>query len=135
MKSRSMNFEVLMVKNIIPSLNKTPDRQVAFLQRNIPVPYHQDDIFTSKNRTIANAAWESVKIDNGVVALSDEYTESRGLKRAQRYPWDETKGIYLLSGYHNYHCLVRALDHHVYPCIHSSNSFIACTPYGSYRGP
>jgi hypothetical protein len=28
-----------------------------------------------------------------------------GLPRAQRFPWDDTKGIYLINAYHNMHCI------------------------------
>lgn len=29
-----------------------------------------------------------------------------GLPEAQTFPWDDNKGLYLLNGYHNLHCLV-----------------------------
>ncbi|TVY82084.1 Phenylalanine aminomutase (L-beta-phenylalanine forming) [Lachnellula suecica] len=77
----------------------------ASLQRNVPISFHQDPIFTSKDRTIANAAWETVNLDHGVVAMPDEYTQSRGIMKAQRFPWDASKVIYLLNSHHNLHCL------------------------------
>jgi hypothetical protein len=33
-----------------------------------------------------------------------------GLPKAQRFPYDESKGIYLLNGYHSLHCLVGEPD-------------------------
>lgn len=70
----------------------------------MPIPYHQDPIYTSKNRTIANAAWEAtVYLDHGVVALPDEYTQARGLMVSQRFPFDDSKGLYLINSHHNLH--------------------------------
>ena len=48
--------------------------------------------------------------DLGLVALDDEYVAAKGLPLAQRYPWDTSKGMYLLQGYHNLHCLVRYIQ-------------------------
>ena len=65
-----------------------------------------DTDFASQNRTAADAAWSRLDSNGGSVALSDEYVSEKGLPTAQRWPWDATKGIYLLHGYHNLHCLV-----------------------------
>lgn len=40
-----------------------------------------------------------------MVALPDSYVAAHGLPLAQRYPWDSSKGLYSLNGYHNLHCL------------------------------
>ena len=53
--------------------------------------------------------WEQISINLGVIALTDTYVEEMSLHRAQRFPWDDTKGIYLINAYHNLHCLVRPL--------------------------
>lgn len=45
-------------------------------------------------------------MDNGTVALEDGYVEEMGLPAAQRFPWDQDKGLYLLNGFHSMHCLV-----------------------------
>ena len=50
--------------------------------------------------------WKNLNVDAGVVALSDEYSESMGLHSSQRFPWDDKKGIYHLNAYHGLHCLV-----------------------------
>jgi len=67
----------------------------------LETPYHGHD-----NASLAATLWHAINIDNGVIALSDEYVASKGLPPAQRFPWDATKGIYILHGYHNLHCLV-----------------------------
>lgn len=56
----------------------------------------------------ADRAWDAINIDNGSLALDYAYIEKMGLPRAQPFPWDGTKGIYLLNGYHGMHCLVRS---------------------------
>ena len=60
----------------------------------------------SQNRSVQDNAWKSIDEDIGVVALSDDMVARTDLPRAQRWPWDAAKGIYLLHGYHNLHCLV-----------------------------
>ena len=40
-----------------------------------------------------------------MVALPDSFVASYGLPKAQRYPWNNYKGLYFLNGYHNLHCL------------------------------
>lgn len=53
-----------------------------------------------------NHAWDEINIDAGTVALGDAYVETMGLPKAQRFPWDKSKGIYYINGFHNLHCLV-----------------------------
>lgn len=64
----------------------------------------QDDLTTTMQ------AWEALSGDPGVVALSDEFVADKGLPVAMRYPWDESKGVYLLQGFHNLHCIVSRVD-------------------------
>ena len=40
--------------------------------------------------------------------MADDYVASMHLPKAQRFPWDASKGIYFLHGHHNLHCLVRS---------------------------
>lgn len=54
----------------------------------------------------ADRAWDAISIDNGSIALDFAYVQKMGLPPAQPFPWDATKGIYILNGYHGIHCLV-----------------------------
>ena len=65
-------------------------------------PYNDAD-----HESLADELWGSINIDAGIVALSDDYAKEKNLPIAQRFPWDKTKGIYLLNGYHHLHCLVQ----------------------------
>ena len=83
------------------------DRSIyASLERDVPTPYRDDTIFSSHNRTIADAAWDSWVVDPGIVALPHGWVKAKMLPQAQHWPWDGDKGIYLLNGFHNLHCLV-----------------------------
>jgi Mycotoxin biosynthesis protein UstYa len=77
----------------------------ASLRRTIAEPYVQQTAYTSANDTLQSQLWQSINIDAGVVALSDAWAAQHGLRSAQRFPWDASKGIYLLHGFHNLHCL------------------------------
>ena len=78
----------------------------AGLERDVPTPYRDDTIFVNHNRSIADAAWDSWVVDPGIVALPHEWVKRKMLPQAQHWPWDKNKGIYLLNGFHNIHCLV-----------------------------
>ena len=87
----------------------TPLIDAANLQRNLSRPYIGDYDSVYNNNSDLNAtdkAWDLLTIDAGAVALHDTFVAEKGLPVAQRFPWDERKGIYLLNGYHNLHCLV-----------------------------
>lgn len=76
--------------------------------------------YTDENTTAAEELWEKLSGDPGVVALPQDYVKSMQLPHAYRFPWDEDKGVYLLQGFHNLHCLVRVrLPHrHWSPSYH-----------------
>ena len=64
------------------------------------------DLYTDRNDTFRDEVWKTINIDDGMIALPDDFIRDRGLPVSQRFPWDESKGIYLLHGYHNLHCVV-----------------------------
>ncbi|KAI1748256.1 hypothetical protein F4782DRAFT_517897 [Xylaria castorea] len=70
-------------------------------------PYFVLSQFTSDNQTLQEKLWHDINVDSGYVALSDNWAARHGLRKAQRFPWDQSKGLYLLHGYHNLHCLKR----------------------------
>ena len=80
---------------------------LAGLSRDVTTAYYEKSPYNDDNETLAKELWLNINIDHGVIALSDDYAMSTGLVPAQRFPWDHTKGIYILHGYHNLHCLVR----------------------------
>ena len=109
--SLSVNALQLLQSNLLTSpphcaANASDVSRYTRNARTVPSSFYQDDVYTSHNRTIANAAWDGVKIDLGLVALSDAFVEEHALLPSQRFPWDASKGIYVINAYHNLHCLV-----------------------------
>ena len=78
---------------------------VAKLERNNPVPIMENTPYSSHNLSEVRQLWEDINIDDGMVALPDDAVSTLGVPVAQRYPWDQSKGLYFLNGYHNLHCL------------------------------
>lgn len=64
--------------------------------------------FTSHNRSIQDAAWESGRMNSWrlFVALDDSYSGSKGLPHSMRWPWNLEKGVYVLNAAHELHCVV-----------------------------
>jgi hypothetical protein len=97
----------------------------AGLKRDIPIEIYPTTKYTGDNITEVRALWEELSGDTGVVALSAVFVEEKRLKQAMRFPWDEEKGVYLLQGFHNLHCLVcipsSMLSH---PIVYPSHSLL-----------
>jgi hypothetical protein len=79
----------------------------AGLTRNLPIAWSTVGPYNGDNDTLTNQLWEEINYDAGAVALTDDYAKRMGLPTTQRFPWDKGKGIYILNGYHNLHCLVQ----------------------------
>ena len=81
---------------------------LASLSRHLVEPYYKETPYSDNdNASLTASLWHDIDIDSGVIALSDDYVASKSLLPAQRFPWDPTKGIYILHSYHNLHCLVK----------------------------
>lgn len=63
------------------------------------------------NRTVQDAAWGHVDVEpwNGFVALDEDYTIAEGLPHSQRWPWDSSKGVYIMTSSHELHCVVSTI--------------------------
>ena len=81
----------------------------AHLANDFAVAWKSKSPYFGEDEAVADRLWEDINIDNGTVALTDSETEAMGLPTAQRFPWDQEKGIYLLNGFHSMHCLVRGI--------------------------
>ncbi|MCJ1245558.1 hypothetical protein MMC30_002762 [Trapelia coarctata] len=91
---------------LLEDSDESPTRYAGLL-RDIAIPFTADTVYSSSNRTIADAAWNSADLDTdtGLIALEYAWASSRGLPKSQRFPWDESKGLYVLNGFYNMHCL------------------------------
>lgn len=61
--------------------------------------------YATTNLSEAASLWDDIDFDSGFIALDYEYAEAKGLPKSQPFPWDDTKGIYLINAYHSLHCL------------------------------
>lgn len=84
----------------IATAGLSPDPSVRF-------PYSTGYGPEVTNHSLLDERWEAIDINPGVVALSDEWAVEHNLAPTQRFPWDASKGVYLLTAFHTLHCLVR----------------------------
>ena len=87
---------------------QSTDKLLAGLVRNVPVPIYSSTEYgpavgTQEDRDVL---WGALDISPGTIVLSDEYAAQNGLPRSQRFPWDRSKGIYIIGAFHQMHCLV-----------------------------
>lgn len=109
--SLSLNAVLLHRQYAKPwDLTKNLPSRYAHLRRNLPLVYVAHTDHDSTNRTIQDAAWSDRDLESwhGMVALDDNHAASLDLPHSQRWPWDQFKGVYILTGAHELHCL-RAL--------------------------
>jgi hypothetical protein len=58
--------------------------------------------------SLYDPVWNSPQMSNelGIVALDQDFIKEKNLPQAMRYPWDESKNVYVISFHHSIHCLV-----------------------------
>ncbi|GAP83925.1 putative protein of unknown function DUF3328 [Rosellinia necatrix] len=104
--SASIVFNVLLTTLYFrPSSRSEPPTKYAHLERVRSEPYVIVTPYSTDNDTLQDELWYNINVDSAVVALSDDWVDQHDLRRAQRFPWDQSKGIYILHGFHNLHCL------------------------------
>lgn len=83
---------------------------LADLQANVEIPYQYKTDYSGENETLANELWEAINSTSaGAVALDHHWAASKGLIRAQNFPWDTEKGIYYVQGIHDVHCVASSI--------------------------
>lgn len=92
----------------IPS--PSADSCTAHLANDFVVAWKSKSPYFGEDEAVADQLWDDINIDNGTVALADSDALAMGIPTAQRFPWDQEKGIYFLNGFHSLHCLVCELD-------------------------
>ncbi|KAH6678593.1 hypothetical protein B0J14DRAFT_688680 [Halenospora varia] len=61
--------------------------------------------FSDDNDTIADSYWDLLDTSPGAITLSDQFAIQNGIPIADRFPWNDKKGFYWISGFHDLHCL------------------------------
>ena len=79
---------------------------VAALSPELSVPWVHMTEYGTDNLTQGSRLWEAIDFNPGIVALDLEWTKEKGLPKSQPFPWDTSKGLYVLNAYHSMHCLV-----------------------------
>jgi hypothetical protein len=71
------------------------------LRTDIMRPIHELE------ESLYDPVWNSPQMSNslGIVALDQEYIKEKNLPSAMRYPWDESKSVYVITFHHSIHCL------------------------------
>ncbi|KAG6268286.1 hypothetical protein E4U49_007394 [Claviceps purpurea] len=83
------------------SPSPSPVPSIANLRWNQPTPIPFDE------RNIDDPLWDDPEYDyfDGFVALDHEFAKKNKILSSQNWPWDHSKGIYVLHGYHSLHCV------------------------------
>jgi len=72
---------------------------------NIPAIFEFNTSWTQKDRKLEDAAWNALRLDDGVIVLDQETIDRFNLPAGQDYVWDSSKKVYYIHGYHLAHCL------------------------------
>lgn len=100
---------VFVHKSLTPSceMDYESPSKYAQLRRNVSTEILAHSDFDSTNRTIQDAAWGAPELEpwNNFVALDEDYTIAVGLPHSQRWPWDSSKGTYIITSAHELHCV------------------------------
>ena len=109
-------------------------KNVAGLTHSTTSAWEYRNEYYSHNRTQSDALWEAINFDSGIIALTDEESAELGLPQGERFPWDENKGLYLINGYHNLHCLVSVMVYSQQEHIDAHASYRRCFGRASHGG-
>ena len=70
-------------------------------------PFMINTDWSSENTTRADELWKDLAPHVGMVAIDNDNSRNMDLYSTEPSPWDSSKGVYMLEGYHSLHCLVR----------------------------
>ena len=70
------------------------------------VPFVPETAFSHAKSTQNDEIWDSIDFDTSLVALPNKWVESKQLPVSARFPWDNSKSIYLFNAYHDLHCVM-----------------------------
>ena len=74
--------------------------------QEIPLP-SDTQYCTTPNETHMDFLWETLEGLPGLVALDANFVREKQLPATLEFPWDSSKGVYIVSSFHSLHCLVR----------------------------
>ena len=62
--------------------------------------------FMSEDETEASAAWSAIEAGHGLVNVEPSWAAEKALPETIRSPTDPSQAVYVISAYHEIHCLV-----------------------------
>ena len=97
-----------MVESPPNCFNVDPNYSIAGLEYDSSLPFEWETPYNGADEVLADQLWNELgaEVDVGLLALPKEWAASKHLPEAQDFPWDQEKGVYLMNGHHNLHCLV-----------------------------
>ncbi|KAM3088591.1 hypothetical protein ACMFMG_000227 [Clarireedia jacksonii] len=60
---------------------------------------------TTENDTARSILWETLDTSGAQVAIDKSWATSKRLPLSQDFPWDRSKTVYSVRGYHSIHCI------------------------------
>lgn len=99
----------------------------------------RDTSYNTMDGAAQDTAWsaDALEASNGFLALEDTYTRSVSLPESQRWPWSDSKGVYILASSYELHCVVCYFYIHHRHCVFivvkinvgeaNMDLFLACT--------
>lgn len=63
--------------------------------------------YSGSNESEVSDLWHNeIPWESGIIAIDKQQANVLGLPESQSFPWDVTKGIYILNAHHVLHCIV-----------------------------
>ncbi|KAE8360409.1 hypothetical protein BDV27DRAFT_167867 [Aspergillus caelatus] len=62
--------------------------------------------YSGPNESEVSGLWHNeIPWESGIIAIDKQQANMLGLPESQSFPWDVTKGIYILNAHHILHCI------------------------------
>ncbi|KAH8705818.1 hypothetical protein BGW36DRAFT_354212 [Talaromyces proteolyticus] len=105
-----------IILNIIAAVDYFAPKNVSFrdvptdysgLPHDQPVVYDWESPFGpgNQNSTLQDEVWEAMTIGQGIISLPKDWAKAKGLHPSATFPWDHSRAVYLVAGYHKLHCI------------------------------
>ncbi|KAB8211963.1 hypothetical protein BDV34DRAFT_219177 [Aspergillus parasiticus] len=114
----SILFNVLLVLDWTSSRDElsAPKQPVwansSYRREEVKVGFTKEDTmwwntnYSSTNESKVSNLWHNeIPWESGIIAIDKQEASALGLPESQSFPWDLTKGIYILNAHHILHCI------------------------------
>jgi len=79
----------------------------AHLVRNVTTPIYSSTKYGPAYSTTEELdhLWDALDVSTGLVRISSDWALENGLPLSNKFPWDQSQGMYYLGAFHQIHCL------------------------------